>query len=100
MRILVAQHPWLWLLCALLAGFLLHWLLDLFVLRRHWLDMENRLRRRSEDFDSERYAHSRTQAELKARTAEVEASRKAAAQGYETAVAAVASFTAATQRAS
>jgi predicted flap endonuclease-1-like 5' DNA nuclease len=73
-------HPWLWLFSALLVGFIAHWLLDLFALRDHWRQLETRLRRKTEEHDSERYAHGRTLADLKARTAELEAARKAVAQ--------------------
>lgn len=67
MNFLIAQHTWLWLIVALLTGFLAHWALELFFLRHRMFDAEARLRRRSEELDSERFAHGRTAAELKSR---------------------------------
>ena len=72
---LVAAHPWLSLLAAFLAGYTVKWLLDLFVLRERLFTAEARAKRRGEELDSERFAHGRSQTELKARTAEVEVMR-------------------------
>ena len=72
---LVAAHPWLSLLAAFLAGYTVKWLLELFVLRERLFSAEARAKRRGEELDSERFAHGRSQTELKARTAEVEALR-------------------------
>lgn len=72
----IAQHPILWLLAAFLAGALAEWILEMFVLRQRLFEAEDRARRRSEELDSERFHHGRTQADLRVRLGELDAAVK------------------------
>lgn len=74
---LIAEHPALSVLAAFLLGYTIKWLLDLFVLRERLFTAEARAKRRGEELDSERFAHSRVQNDLKTRTTECETHRKA-----------------------
>lgn len=76
MNTTVAQHPYLWLLLAFLLGFAVEWLLEVFYFRRPLADARIAARRRGEELDSERFAHGRTQADLKARLAELDTAQK------------------------
>jgi predicted flap endonuclease-1-like 5' DNA nuclease/predicted nucleic acid-binding Zn-ribbon protein len=77
MSTLVAQHPWLILSAVFLLGYTVKYLLDIFFLRQRLFDAEAAVERRGKDLDSERYAHGRTQAELKGRLAELDTTQKA-----------------------
>ncbi len=77
MSTLVAQHPWLTLSAVFLLGYTVKYLLDLFFLRQRLFDAEAAVERRGKDLDSERYAHGRTQAELKGKLAELDIAQKA-----------------------
>jgi chromosome segregation ATPase len=72
----VAQHPLLWLTAALLLGVSVEWVLEMFFFRQRLFDAESRARKRSEELDSERFVHNRTQAELKNRAVEFESAQK------------------------
>ena len=72
----VVQHPVLWLIASLLAGMTVEWVLEIFYFRQRLFDAEARARRRGEELDSERFHHGRTQAELKARAAELDTAQK------------------------
>lgn len=76
MNTFFAQHPLLWLLLAFLLGIFFQWLLEIFFLRRPLSDAREAARRRGEELDSERFAHGRTQTELKAKMAELEQTAK------------------------
>ena len=77
MSTIVAQHPWLTLSAVFLLGFTVKYLLDIFFLRQRLFDAEAAVERRGKDLDSERYAHGRTQAELKAKLVELDTAQKA-----------------------
>lgn len=77
MNTLVAQHPWLCLAAVFLLGITFKYLLDVFFLRQRLFDAEAAVQRRGQELDSERYAHGRTSAELKAKLAELDATQKA-----------------------
>lgn len=72
----VVQHPILWLIASFLAGMAVEWILEIFYFRQRLFDAEARARRRGEELDSERFHHGRTQAEVKARTAELDTAQK------------------------
>lgn len=72
----IAQHPVLWLILAFLLGITVEWLLEVFYFRRPLSDARAAARRRGEDLDSERFAHGRTQSELKSVVAELETANK------------------------
>ncbi len=55
-----------------LSGFGLNWLLQVFYLRRRLFELESRVRRNREELDSERFAHGRSAAELRAKISELE----------------------------
>lgn len=73
---LIAEHPALSVLAAFLLGYTIKWLLDLFVLRERLFTAEARAKRRGEELDSERFAHGRSQTDLRSKTSELEAQRK------------------------
>lgn len=73
---LIAEHPALSVLAAFLLGYTIKWLLDLFVLRERLFTAEARAKRRGEELDSERFAHGRSQTELRGKTSDLEAQRK------------------------
>jgi len=75
----VAQHPVIWLLIALLVGVFLEWVLEVWYFRRPLADARDAARRRSEELDSERFAHGRCQVELKGKLSELETSEKSRA---------------------
>jgi len=77
MNISVAQHPVLWLFLAFLLGLFVEWMLEVFFFRRPLADARASARRRGEELDSERFAHGRTQSELKAKLGELEIAQKA-----------------------
>ena len=72
----VAQHPVLWLLAAVLLGMTVEWILEMFYVRQRPFDAESRARKRSEELDSERFAHGRTLTDLKGRLAELDTAQK------------------------
>ncbi|MBX3733380.1 MAG: hypothetical protein KF791_12385 [Verrucomicrobiae bacterium] len=77
MSLSISNHPILWMLAAFLAGVLAEWILEIFFFRQRLFDAESRARRRGEELDSERFVHGRTQADLRGRTQELEASLRA-----------------------
>ncbi len=76
MNAVIAQHPWASVVCAMLAGMMVKWLLDLFFLRSELFGLRRRLSDRERDLTDLRHEHGRSLQELRNRLTELDATAK------------------------